>query len=282
MYSRVVRNVGVREKWVNLKHQIRKSSAFVPKDFQDTRSICFESNRLSGYSLIGGSKFSYIYQKHTRPMATYKGKLNYKLITTNEKEEVVEFLKKNFYADEPITRYIDVLGNPNSVKSLSQFSTKSLGQNISLLTRSETGELVGICLNSIKAKDDPEDEPITDPIFGKIAKLLGFAYEESKVFEKFPDIDRVLSVDIISVDREFQGHGIAKILMDKTRDLAREKGIKMIRVDCTSYFSARASEKLGMECVYELKYADYKEDGVQVFNPEPPHTGLKVYVQRLD
>ncbi|GJQ86088.1 putative N-acetyltransferase [Trypoxylus dichotomus] len=276
MYLRVVTSASVCEKWVNLRDQVRCASRFVPKSFVNVRGIPVERD------ISPRSKHLCNLQQQTVSMATYKGKLNYDFVTPNERDEILEFLKRNFYADEPITRYIDVLGHPNAVKTLSQFSMKNLDQNISFLARSETGELAGVCLNSIKAKDDPEDEPITDPVFGKIARLLGFAYEEAKVFEKFPDIERVVSVDIISVDRIFQGGGIAKVLMDKTRDLAREKGIKMIRVDCTSYFSARASEKLGMQCVYELKYADYKENGVQVFDPEPPHTALKVYVQRLD
>lgn len=66
------------------------------------------------------------------------------------------------------------------------------------------------------------------------------------------------------------------------RNLAREKGIKMVTGCCTSNFSARAFEKLGMKCVYELKYTDYKVNGIQVFNPGDPHTAVKIYVQMLN
>lgn len=55
----------------------------------------------------------------------------------------------------------------------------------------------------------------------------------------------------------------------------------MIRVDCTSHYSAKATARLGFQCVYTLKYADYCEDGKPVFVPEPPHNEVKVYVQRV-
>ncbi|KAI4463562.1 n-acetyltransferase-related [Holotrichia oblita] len=152
-------------------------------------------------------------------MTTIKQNLRYEFIHPKEKPQIIEFLKRNFYADEPLTEYIKVLDNPKSVKVLNEFSTKSIIENMSLLARTESGEIAGISLNSVKCKNDPKDEPVTDFLFGKIAKLLGFAYEDSKVFEKFPDIDCVISVDIISVDRKFQGQGIAKVLMDKTRQV---------------------------------------------------------------
>lgn len=148
-----------------------------------------------------------------------KHNLHYEFIRVNDKPEIIEFLKRNFYADEPLTQYIKLLDNPKSVKVLSDFSTKSIIENMSILARTESGEIAGISLNSVKSKNDPEGEPITDFLFGKIAKLLAFAYKDSKVFEKYPDIDCVMSVDIISVDRKFQGHGIAKVLMDKTRQV---------------------------------------------------------------
>lgn len=150
-------------------------------------------------------------------MTDAKAKLDIQFMSQKDTSAVLTFLKSNFFADEPITKYVKLLDNPKSVEALSRFSMKNIGQNCSLLVRNETGEIAGVCLNSVKSKDDVESEPEADPIFGKICRLLGFVYEEAKVFEKFPDIDKVLSVDIISVGRNFQGQGIAKILMDKTR-----------------------------------------------------------------
>jgi hypothetical protein len=65
------------------------------------------------------------------------------------------------------------------------------------------------------------------------------------------------------------------------RQLASDLGFTLIKVDCTSYFSALAMMKLNAQCVFSMKYADYCSPGSDepVFKPEPPHTGVKTFVQ---
>lgn len=148
-----------------------------------------------------------------------KQKFHYRIINANDTSKLLEFFKANFYADEPVNHYLNIMGNAESMEAISKYYVKDIAQNISLLAKSESGEFAGVCLNSIKSRKDREGEPITEPIFAKIFRLLQFAYNESKVFEKFPDIDEVMSFDVISVDRKFQGHSIATILFSKSRQV---------------------------------------------------------------
>jgi arylalkylamine N-acetyltransferase len=61
--------------------------------------------------------------------------------------------------------------------------------------------------------------------------------------------------------------------------LAQELGIPLVRVDCTSHFSAKAVARLGFHCVYTLSYSDYlNPEGEPVFVPELPHTCVKTFV----
>jgi len=63
------------------------------------------------------------------------------------------------------------------------------------------------------------------------------------------------------------------------RELAMENECSMVRVECSSNFSARAAEKLGFQCIYTLHYKEYKnEKGEVIFNSLPPHKQFKVYV----
>lgn len=64
-------------------------------------------------------------------------------------------------------------------------------------------------------------------------------------------------------------------------EIAKEQGCGLIRIDCSSAISAKVVEKLGYECIYKLKYEDYKRNGITVFNPEFPHTEVKVYIKRV-
>lgn len=61
--------------------------------------------------------------------------------------------------------------------------------------------------------------------------------------------------------------------------MAKEDGIRMVRVDCTSHFSALAVSRLGFHCIYTLNYSDHLNNaGEPVFEPPPPHTCVKTYV----
>jgi hypothetical protein len=58
-------------------------------------------------------------------------------------------------------------------------------------------------------------------------------------------------------------------------------GFALIKVDCTSYFSALAMRKLGAQCVFSMKYADYcaPDSDEPVFKPQSPHTAVQTFVQ---
>lgn len=61
-----------------------------------------------------------------------------------------------------------------------------------------------------------------------------------------------------------------------------EKGYPMVYVECSSYFSAKAAEKLGFKCIYTLYFRDYTdENGKEIFKTIPPHDSSKVYVLTL-
>lgn len=56
----------------------------------------------------------------------------------------------------------------------------------------------------------------------------------------------------------------------------------MIAVECSSYFTAKAVEKLGFQCIYSLLYMDYvNEQGDVVFKPQPPHEHIKIFILLL-
>jgi hypothetical protein len=67
------------------------------------------------------------------------------------------------------------------------------------------------------------------------------------------------------------------------RQIASELGFKLIKADCTSYFSALAMRKLGAQCVFSMKYVDYCAPGSAepVFKLESPHTAVQTFVQMV-
>ncbi|KAF2901482.1 hypothetical protein ILUMI_04707 [Ignelater luminosus] len=207
-------------------------------------------------------------------------------IKETDQEPVISFLRKFFFKDEPLNVAVKLIEFKDSTcVELEEFSIKSIKDGISLMAITNSGNIIGVCLNGKIDQNEPEEEEeeCPNPKFSKILKLLAYAGKEgSKIIaEKYPDVEKIMFAKILSVDGAWRGKGIAKELMDRTRHIGREQGYGLMRVDCTSYFSARAIARLGFECVYELKYADYKENGQAVFVPEHPHNALTIYVQRI-
>lgn len=66
------------------------------------------------------------------------------------------------------------------------------------------------------------------------------------------------------------------------RTIAKENNFSMIKVDCSSYYSAKAVSRLGFKSIYSLPYAEYVDsDGNPIFKPEDPHTCATTYILPL-
>ncbi|XP_044727986.1 arylalkylamine N-acetyltransferase 1-like isoform X2 [Chrysoperla carnea] len=206
------------------------------------------------------------------------------LIQDDDIEDVLVFLRKFFFKDEPLNVEQNLLETEDArCLELEEICTETMKEHLSFKATSK-GQILGVTINGVsrpgKAVDSSEE--CKNPKFKKILKLLYTIDKQSDVFGQFPDVSSTIDVKIISVDNACRGRGIAKALIDRTREFGAENGHAMIRVDCTSHFSAKAVARLGFECVYILKYSEYLgPDGKPVFTPEPPHNEVKVFVQRI-
>ncbi|XP_057662355.1 arylalkylamine N-acetyltransferase 1-like [Diorhabda carinulata] len=205
-----------------------------------------------------------------------------KIATLDDEQQVLEFLQKFFYKDEPLNAFMELITDEHPrCLDLEKFTLKDLDNGVNLLAI-QNGKIIGVCLNGIIERDSNEDEFVSkDEKFSKIVKLLDYVAVESDPFQIYPGIDRAMVVKILSVDNSYRGKGIAKYLIAKTREIARYEGCGFISVDCTSHYTACAAKKLGFDLHYTLNYEDYKIDGKVVFKPEPPHKSVTVYTQRI-
>ncbi|CAG9854165.1 unnamed protein product [Phyllotreta striolata] len=204
-----------------------------------------------------------------------------KIATSADQEDVRQFLQKFFYKDEPLNLFLELITDEHPrCLDLERFTLKDLDSGVNLLAV-QNGKLIGVCLNGILERGAADDFECEDEKFSKIVKLLDYVAVESDPFKIYPGVNRGMIVKILSVDGSFRGKGIAKDLMVKTRELARQKGCGFITVDCSSYYTACAARKLGFKPHYTLNYEDYKVDGEVVFRPEAPHKALTVYTQRI-
>lgn len=79
---------------------------------------------------------------------------------------------------------------------------------------------MGVILNNVMNRGDSEENNENDSgdktKFNDITTLLDKVEQEANVFQKFPNVDRIMDIKIISVDESFRGHGVCKALINKT------------------------------------------------------------------
>jgi len=215
---------------------------------------------------------------------------DYKIVhvTPKDTEKVLEHLRRSFFIEEPLNICIQLLGEngDEDCPELEEYCSKSILEGLSLMAVSACGTVVGVVLNGSHEPGHLEEaeraaDACLHPRFRKILQLLAAVDRGSDVFSKFPDVDKLVEVRILSVDSAMRGRGIAKVLLEKSAELAKQHGYPLIRIDCTSHFSALAVARLGFQCVFTMQYEDYRRNGEIVFHPEPPHKQVTTYVRRL-
>jgi GNAT superfamily N-acetyltransferase len=58
-----------------------------------------------------------------------------------------------------------------------------------------------------------------NPKFRKILKFLAFVDRRADVFGKFPEISKLLEINMVAVADNWRGKGIATALLDRTRSV---------------------------------------------------------------
>lgn len=143
-----------------------------------------------------------------------------KLVNSNDMENVLEFLRRFFFRDEPLNVNIELLTSEDATcLELEEYSVKCIKDNLSLMAVSESGKIVGVCLNGAQLRDQPheDEEECPNPKFAKIVNLLETVEKNVDIFSRFVDVNKIICVKILSVDGSWRGRGVAKELMDKTR-----------------------------------------------------------------
>lgn len=82
---------------------------------------------------------------------------------------------------------------------------------------------MGVILNGLTCRSDheennknEEDQEDDKTKFNDITSFLDKVEQEADVFTKYPNVDRIMDIKIVSVDESFRGHGVCKALINKT------------------------------------------------------------------
>ncbi|ALC39811.1 CG18607 [Drosophila busckii] len=111
--------------------------------------------------------------------------------------------------------------------------------------------------------------------------LFNKASTEANLHERY-GVNQLLITDMTAVDASMRGRGIGARLTSALIELGRAKGFEVMVGFCTSFYSLRQKKALGMECIYEVAFADFLDaNGDVVFKPPAPHTHFHLLAMRL-
>ncbi|CAH1118729.1 unnamed protein product [Phaedon cochleariae] len=204
-----------------------------------------------------------------------------KTATTDDKEQILRFLRTFYFQDAPLSCYLKVLTDENPINENLEAYTSALIDDLPPLMAVYNDKLIGVCINTILERDKLSKPPpswIDDKLM-KMVNLLGFVSKGADAFGKHAGCVRALSAAMLSVDQTYRGNGVAKKLLEKSWELGKQHGCGFMVVDCSSHFTARALKSLGFELIYSMDYADYEVNGEVVFKPPPPHKAFTVYTK---
>ncbi|XP_044756773.1 uncharacterized protein LOC123315227 isoform X1 [Coccinella septempunctata] len=203
--------------------------------------------------------------------------------THNDYNDVLKFMKKEYIPNEPTCKSLGI----TSCSILMDRILLNLSQGYSLIAKCKnTGNIMGVAINE---KTSPWDADLVDkiahsvqcPNLRKVLRFYAFLERAPNIFDKYK-VHEVFEIANLGVAENSQNLGIATRLVKESKNIAASKGFSILRVDATSFYTARICEKLNMESILEIPYDSYLDaDRQPVFKVPKPHTGVKVYIMKL-
>jgi len=217
-------------------------------------------------------------------------KIKFSMATENDVNDVVEFLHKNFFPDEPIFRNIkamegngwldyyvqDIVDKMMAIKPITEVEiTPSCIVARSTVDNSIVGCRMGEIVSRKNAKDDPLP-PImwigSLPAFLPIPKKLidvtnliqqniDLNYGKCNAFQELKDADKIYFAANVCVSDKARGFGLGTELVKRGYDIAKKSGCAYTYIIATSMYSQKIFHSLGKcDVLHEVKYEDYKYD----------------------
>ncbi|XP_017056599.1 arylalkylamine N-acetyltransferase-like 2 [Drosophila ficusphila] len=217
-----------------------------------------------------------------------KDGITIRIMTKEDYKDVKAFMTDDFFLSEPLCQSSGERVHHQNEKENDEYHLSMIAQGTCLVALDENngGRLVGFVLAGAQFPEDVEKhrieaEAMEKHTWGRICVLLSKIEIEANLFERF-GISKVLYSHITSVDTSMRGKGLGSRLAETLMEVGRSKGFPAMVAYCTSFYSARQKEALGMQCIHSLVYADYKDDqGRPIFTPKAPHKMARVMAIKL-
>lgn len=205
-----------------------------------------------------------------------------RVATPEDYDKVLEFIRIHYYAEEPLTIGVEPK-QPDSYDV--EFNMSSISHGTSVVAV-EGDKILGVFLAAPKYSDEAQHiKEEAEKLAGtKWAQILGILYHVeigANVFERF-GVEKAVHGHVLSVHKDARGKNVGGQIIEKVWEVAKEKGFQLFTSDCTSYYSAKLMERLGMTLVNDFPYSQYRDtNDNQIFNPPEIHKSIQTFAKVL-
>ncbi|XP_052857303.1 arylalkylamine N-acetyltransferase 1 isoform X1 [Drosophila gunungcola] len=256
------------------------------------------SQRIPAIAINRGFQWSTKRMYHLKELVTNRrssasascATMEYKQIEMEDCDQVLEHLRRSFFADEPLNKSAGLCQNGSSCIALEAHCVEAIKDRMSLMAVDAKVEgcckIAGVVLNGIlrpgnAAKSLKKLDSTSDADFRKIFELLHGHSLKYNLFEHFA-VGSIFDVRILSVDSGYRGQGIANELVKQSVAVAKANGFRLMKADATGIFSQKIFRSHGFEVFSEQPYDKYTDKHGKVILPvEAPHIKMQQLYKRI-
>lgn len=209
--------------------------------------------------------------------------ISFRIAKSDDYKNILELLREHYYKEEPITvSHIE----PGHTKDDEEFTMSHIvHETVLIALDAKNDKIIGAFVAGPIEVGDAEkmlqESEKSEKKWGDIQKLLAYIETKANVLGKF-NVEKSLHCHVLAVHRDYRGNKIGQKLFKNSFEIAKKLNYKILSADCTSIFSMKVAEQVGMECVSTVTYDEYnKVIGRELFMTHPPNTEIKTFVKRL-
>lgn len=211
--------------------------------------------------------------------------ISIRVAKSSDYEAVVDCFRQYYYKEEPLTL---AHPEPGHTQDDEDFTMSHISSDTVLIAvDKESGKVVG-ALSAGPLEPGDADKMIEESKtteskkWREIMLFLAYLEKKSDVLNRF-NVPTCLHVHALGVNGEYRGNKIGEKLFTACFENAKRLNHKLVTADCTSIFSIKIAERLGMECVSIVTYDEYNRSiGEDLYHPTAPNLEIKSFVKRID
>ncbi|XP_075979219.1 uncharacterized protein LOC142978601 [Anticarsia gemmatalis] len=168
-------------------------------------------------------------------------------------------------------------------QALDEYLIGLFKQGNSIFTKSEDGQVAGLCVGFASDPVDPRNLRNyafyrQDPNIKDFLYFTAKMQETPNLWEVFKQ-QKVFEIKMITVVPDFRRQGLAVMMTEQIMEQAHDQGYNVVRMDCINPHDYKIAERCMLECVVKFPLHKLRGPNAQFIKRNSEHNALvRVYV----